>query len=100
MPIKDFLDMETVLHILRTEKKVITVIPSGYKENVCHLVNNSENLKRRQRGKYQNFTDDCGALSRWSSKKHNFIERGDTLVFVLKIKDIFGKIVNRNFTAL
>ena len=100
MPIKDFLDMETVLRILRTENKVINAVPSGYKENVCYLVNNSENVIRKQRGKHQIFTDDCGAWSRWSSKKYNFIERGDTLVFALKIKDIFGKIVNRNFTAL
>ena len=92
--------METVLRILRTENKVINAVPSGYKENVCYLVNNSENVIRKQRGKYQNFTDDCGAWGRWSSYRVNFIERGDTLVFVLKIKGIFGKMVNRNFTAL
>ena len=42
----------------KDKNNLIPAIPSRYKENVCYLVNNSDNLLRKQRGKYPNDTAD------------------------------------------
>ena len=56
-----FLDIENIVQIL-TEDYIDPpqCVPRGLKENVYFVVDNKENLQRRQNGQLSQFWDDCG----------------------------------------
>ena len=56
-----FLNVYTVLDLLRSPSYVHPCVPRGIKSDVTFVVNNEDNVKRAQQGHQNAFCDDCGA---------------------------------------
>ena len=65
LPLRKHLNLLQTLDLLSNPVTVKESIPSGLKEDVYFLIDNSRNMSRRKNGQYSDFTDDCGA---WISK--------------------------------
>ena len=84
-----FLAAEKVINILISKDSetdcLYSELPKGRKENVYFVVDNSENINRRNGGGKSKFQDDCGAWSHSSStKKHYVFENGSPVYLELK----------------
>ena len=62
-PIPNFLPLEDVIRVFREADRetVPKYVPRGRKENVYFVVDNLDNLKKREKGERSEFWDDCGA---------------------------------------
>ena len=91
-----FLAADEVVNILLAEDSVVdclcTELPKGRKENVYFVVDNNENIKRRNSGGKSKFPDDCGAWSDSSStKKHHYVFENGSLVYIELKNKLFCK---------
>ncbi len=91
-----FLAADEVVNILLAEDSVVdclcTELPKGRKENVYFVVDNNENIKRRNSGGKSKFPDDCGAWSDSSStKKHHYVSENGSLVYIELKNKLFYK---------
>ena len=85
---KKFLDIETVLHELTLVTKPLEFVPCGVKEDQYFLVDNSDNMNRREKGKHGQYWDDCGA---WESNS-----RGQKTIFVANPGQSLRKVVKHD----
>jgi hypothetical protein len=69
-----FLSPEEVLALMHTHRPSGKNIPRGIKENVAFVLENENNLTRKENGKRACYVDDCGAWSRnGSAKTHHYV---------------------------
>ncbi len=69
-----FLSPEEVLALMHTHRPSGKNIPRGIKENVAFVLENENNLTRKDNGKRACYVDDCGAWSRkGSAKTHHYV---------------------------
>lgn len=71
-----FLTPKEVLHLMTSQQPSAYSVPPGLKENVYFLLNNSENIFRRQNSMHAVYVDDCGAWAYSSLKTHYYIIKG------------------------
>ena len=67
-----FLDGSTTVHLLLTNKSGIKSVPTGVKENVYFILDNSRNFEDRAKRKASNFGDDCGVWNSTSGSSPKF----------------------------
>ena len=73
-----FLSIEAVLHAATEVEHMGSSIPRGVKENVYFVLDDTQNVERRQSGKVSEYPDDCGAwASSKNSTKTNYYIRGE-----------------------
>ena len=70
-----FMNIEAVLQLLTSDVSGRDCIPSGIKENMYIILDNTDNIERRKTAKRSNFKDDCGVwdTSKGSSPKSYYI---------------------------
>jgi hypothetical protein len=70
----------------------IDKVPLGKKENEFFIVNNSENIERRQAGHKSNFWDDCGSWDRngGATPITHFVRKNNKTVFTIKRNGVFS----------
>jgi hypothetical protein len=61
-PLKKFMDLETTLNIFKDPHDVLLdEVPTGRKDGMFYVLDNSINIQKRQSGKRSEFWEDCGA---------------------------------------
>lgn len=81
-----------MLRLMTHGKPSGDTVPRGVKENVMFLLDNTNNIERRSKGKQSVFIDDCGVWSKPSCKTHHYVMEGDArLNYVDKKNDVFVK---------
>lgn len=87
-----FLPAQEVFNILSTETNVCRSIPAGRKEDVCFVVDNSRNMRYKNRRNY--FQDDCGRYNQRSGttcKSYYLMTADHILQPMIKYKDKYCK---------
>jgi hypothetical protein len=81
-PLKSgFMNIDMAFQLLTRGIQGRDSIPSGRKDNVFYIIDNSFNKESRKHGKRSNFPDDCGAwdASKGSSPTSHYISSGNIL---------------------
>ncbi len=87
-----FLSPEEVLALMHTHRPSGKNIPRGIKENVAFVLENENNLTRKDNGKRACYVDDCGAWSRkGSATTHHYVLKPHNKLDYVNKKD--GKYV-------
>jgi len=87
-----FMDIEILVNNLTNARDCPDNIPQGPKENVFFLVNNSENIKRKDNNKRSAFSDDFGfwESNKGTSPKSHYLRNADgTLTMLYKRDGVF-----------
>ena len=89
LTIKDkFLSSEEVLALIHTHRPSGKSIPRGIKENVAFILENENNLTRKDNGKRACYVDDCSAWSRnGSTKTHHYVLKSHNKLDYVDRKD-------------
>ena len=80
IPLKnEFLSTLAALNLLKQNTAtLLTNIPSGKKDNIAFVIDNSENTERRHRGQKSDFRDDCGQWDKTTTTRFFYIlEKGE-----------------------
>ena len=78
--------------MLDQQHVVVDSIPTGYKDNIYCVLDNTSNVSRRQNSKYSNYSDDCGALDTHSGRTNKIdfiILPGNILKWTIKKEGVF-----------
>ena len=87
-----FLPAQEVFNMLSSEIDVCRSIPAGRKEDVCYVVDNSRNMRYKNRRNY--FQDDCGRYNQRSGttcKSYYLMTSDHILQPMIKYKDKYCK---------
>ena len=81
LPQSKFLDIQSIIELMRNPSAVHTEIPTGEKSNVYFVLDNTKNQDLRQTGSRSSFTDDCGFwnATTTSSPKTTYLITDNTL---------------------
>ena len=88
--INNFLNTEEQYCLVKNSQAVdLTCIPRGIKENVFFLINDRQNVERRNLGKKSEYPDDCGAWdgAKSSTKTEYFIKQNSKLRMIKRRTD-------------
>jgi hypothetical protein len=97
-----FLSPEEVLALIHTHRPSGKSIPRGIKENVAFVLENENNLTRRDNGKRACYVDDCGAWSRnGSTKTHHYVLKShNKFDYVDRIDGEYVKFIKSKHVAI
>ena len=87
---KKFHDVEEAIQLM-IDAPPLARVPSGRKENVYFVVDNSANVKRKETNQRARFWDDCGAYCTGSSQSHFYYmyDSNNRLKHVRYLKGVF-----------
>ncbi|KAH3709070.1 hypothetical protein DPMN_068530 [Dreissena polymorpha] len=81
-PLTKFMELQETLAILKGPHVVLQEIPTGWKDGMFFVVDNSDNIIKRANGNKSDFWDDCGSRVKGATPCSTFIEQsGNSLLF-------------------
>ena len=95
-PLKKFMDITTTLQILSGPHTPLEEIPTGRKDGMYFVMDNSLNITKRDNGKRSEFWDDCGAWVGGVTPCSHYIERSGELITIHKRHGLYCVIKQQN----
>ncbi|KAH3864206.1 hypothetical protein DPMN_027222 [Dreissena polymorpha] len=80
------MELQETLAILKGPHVVLQEIPTGRKDGMFFVVDNSDNIIKRANGNNLNFWDDCGSWVEGATPCSTFIEQSGKLTTVYRPK--------------